>query len=241
MDSGTYEFIEQPHLFLEYGVDGVLAISLADRMPAKLDEQVKSLGVPVVWVNRTPSEGIIHVDADEVANGRILARHLIDLGHRHIAYVGKYSDHYSSHDRPDSIFAELESAGLSTKGVMRSYNPNWHVYDERTREIDRLLDLNPRPTAIICNYMSLYNEVVLRVSQRRLRIPQDISLAVFVSASEARHAAFTCLILPEMEMAQHGAQMLVDMMAGKAGESTKPLAGHLQVGKTTTPPPAVEQ
>ncbi|MBN1553985.1 MAG: LacI family DNA-binding transcriptional regulator [Phycisphaerae bacterium] len=234
--SVTKDVIKEVDLFLEDAVDGVLAISLVDNVPAKLDRRLKNLGVPVVWVNREKTPGQVCVYPDEVQNSRLLARHLIELGHRHIGYVGSCGHRFNAVERPKGIIEELQASGLSTEAVLTEYRKDWHEPGVRAGMIERVLATSPRPTAIIFDYKILYDLGAVILSQHGLRIPVDVSICSFVTVGESSpRSLVTSLVLPEIDVARRGAELLVEMIAGKELEEySETFIGRLYEGETTT-------
>ena len=97
--------------------DGLLVLSLPP-----LDAAVPSLlrsPVPVVFIDvHTPSvDAMPRVVGDDAAGGAMAARHLLDLGHRAIGFVGDaVADPFgftSSRDREAGLVRELGRAGIS--------------------------------------------------------------------------------------------------------------------------------
>src|SRR3954465_4842222 len=66
-------------------LDGVLCVSLA---PGDAEiAQLQAAGVPVVLIDRTHPR-LPSIPIDDVEGGRMAARHLLELGHRRIGFVG---------------------------------------------------------------------------------------------------------------------------------------------------------
>jgi LacI family transcriptional regulator len=74
---------ELPRLIRERNVDGVIVIGDFPELAA----EIKSLGIPIVTFHME-FEGISSVFADDFEGARQATRHLIELGHRDIGYIG---------------------------------------------------------------------------------------------------------------------------------------------------------
>src|SRR3954469_8425510 len=72
--------------------DGLLVVSLPP--PERELARLRDAGVPVVLVDAT-GVGVPAVITDDAEGGRLATRHLVSLGHRHIAFLG---------DNPDNDF-----------------------------------------------------------------------------------------------------------------------------------------
>jgi DNA-binding LacI/PurR family transcriptional regulator len=236
LDYVTSEFIDPPRLFSELAVDGILALDSAGVVLDYVDRRLTDMGAPVVWINRAPAPEISTVVCDERQGARLLTRHLLDLGHRRIGYLGPEKNHYSAVDRFEGVFAELQQAGVDT-GEMAS-TPRSIQFEDAA---GRLLQKVPQVSAVIC-YNHLVYEAVLHMACRLgRRVPENLSLCYFDSPQQTGIELFsTCLDLPEMQMAITAAQTLLSMIEGKQKEPiTAAIPGILHLGKTTGPPGVV--
>ncbi len=232
MDMQTRQMKSIPHLFSETAIDGILALDGTGEIPVQIDLFIKDLKVPTVWLNRNPVPGIPCVNSDEMAGGRSLARHLIDLGHRRIGYIGYRHTHYAPMERPMGVGNELVAAGLDSSGIFFLTPYQWLESMERY-----LADPDP-PTAIICITYHIYQMVLHSLIRRGIRIPKDMSLCCFSSAGEySKNLPFTNWLVPEKEMAEKGIEILMELISANAVyESEYKVQGKLIVGNTTFHP-----
>ena len=88
--------------------DGLLVMSLPPPVGAVA---FSSTQVPVVFIDvHTPSvEAMPRVISDDVAGGALAARHLLDLGHREIAFIGDAAD--EPFDSPRLVTGSWASLG----------------------------------------------------------------------------------------------------------------------------------
>jgi len=167
---------EQPAVdaLLRRRVDGLILTTVRKSQGYLLAEQ--SYGTPFVFVDREP----IGIEADAVvsdhATGAATAtRHLIERGHRRIAYLGDRSDIQSARERHRGFARELGNAGISSLDgpVMVDIHDD-AVAEETTMN---LLSANNRPTAIFSS-QNLITVGVLR-ALRRLGLQHSIALVGF--------------------------------------------------------------
>jgi LacI family transcriptional regulator, galactose operon repressor len=117
---------------------------------------------------------------DFASASRDLAKHLFDLGHRRIGTIlGTYPAPplpYEVHEqRFEEVYAYYNAQGCSL-------DPAYHVLCETSlaggyEAACRLLDLDPRPTAIFAINDLLATAVLKAAHERGLRVPQDLSVA----------------------------------------------------------------
>src|ERR1700693_3606253 len=103
---------------LGYGdrAGGLLIVSLVP--PAEELARLEAAHVPCVLVD-APSPVLPNVVVDDVFGGELATRHLLDLGHRRIAFIGdKPPDQFrfhSSRDRTEGYERALTAAGLEVR------------------------------------------------------------------------------------------------------------------------------
>jgi LacI family transcriptional regulator len=232
MDIQTKRMKSIPHLFSETAVDGILALDGAGETPAQIDEFIRELKVPAVWLNRNPVPGIPCVNSDEIAGARTLVRHLIDLGHKKIGYVGSQGSHYAFTDRPIGVENELTAAGLDTSGVCFLQPRQW------LEDVDRILDDPNRPTGIICTTHLVYQIILNAMARRGLSLPKDISLCCFASVGEhSVNLPFTNWLVPEKEIAEKGIEILMGLLSeNTVCDPEYKIQGKFVIGNSTARP-----
>ena len=135
-------------LLIEHQVDGaILTSSLLDS--EGLLAQVATDRIALVMVNRTVDGlRVDSVHTDNPGAGRLVARHLVDLGHRAIAFVGGLEATSTDSGRLAGFRTELDALGVALPD-------EYVVHQEFTRSsgyelTKRLLTLPMRPTALFC-------------------------------------------------------------------------------------------
>ncbi len=234
IDYQTEQLLETPSLFTELAVDGILGVAAAGMIPSHVDEKLSGLKAPTVWVNRNPMTEGMFVTCDEVAGARELTKHLIGLGHRRIGYVGTQGDHHSKQDRFRGVLEEMIANGLQP--LAQTLKDRHTCLDMVAAE---LLDLNPRPTALVCYNICAYDAVVMEAVRRGIKIPEQLSVCYFASPWDRRETQYkpTIVELPEVHMAAAAVDMLVACIREKRIlPAPKPFMGKIIEGHTTAPP-----
>ncbi|RMH76216.1 MAG: LacI family transcriptional regulator [Calditrichaeota bacterium] len=99
-----------PRFVLERNVEGII---LAGKIPGSLITGLETYKLPMVFVDYVPPEGNYPmVLIDNISGGREATRHLIDLGHRRIAFIGGDFEHPSIRERFQGYRMALEDAGI---------------------------------------------------------------------------------------------------------------------------------
>ena len=120
-------------------------------------------GEHVVAIEVEPP-GMAYVRVDTERGTELAVRHLLDLGHTRIAHLGSWLDAETFRRRRTAIAAVL--------GDAVPYEQAPFDYDEACRATLRLLDADPRPTAVFCDDDILAGGVYLAARERGLRIPR---------------------------------------------------------------------
>ncbi|MBM7503540.1 LacI family DNA-binding transcriptional regulator [Agromyces aurantiacus] len=102
--------------FLRRRVDGLILTTVSESQ-AYLAPELRR-GTPVVFVDREPA-GITSdsVVSDNAAGASAATRHLLERGHRRIAYLGDRPNIRTAQERRRGFFDELGAAGVPTRGI----------------------------------------------------------------------------------------------------------------------------
>jgi DNA-binding LacI/PurR family transcriptional regulator len=216
-------------------VDSVIVTS--SRIGALYADYLRRIDVPVVLLNNhTEQSGryTFSVTVDNEHGGCLATAHLVELGHRRIAYITGAGDNSSSAGRMAGYRQALAESGIP-------FDPGLVVQgDGRAsggdRALPQLLATADRPTAVFC-----YNDMtaigLLRAAGMvALSIPHDLSVVGFDDIPFASYVvpALTTIAQPKFTMGQQSMRMALTLMqtddTGTNEEVTNiVLQGHLIV------------
>ncbi len=192
--------------------------------------------VPVVAID--PHYGpnyVPTIDADSYGGAFGATEHLLELGHRRIAFMAGRGELVSSHERERGFREAMAAAGVEVDEqlvVESRYDPD--IATERARE---LLSLPVPPTAIFCanDVTAMCASVVAR--SMGLSVPGDVSLVGFDDIPEASLAdpPLTTVRQPLGEMGREAMVMLLDLLAGREREAHLRMPTQLVVRASTGP------
>lgn len=201
-------------VLLEKRVDGIVMAPAGGN-----DEYLRGLladEVPIVFLDRW----IAGIDADAVvvdnvdASRRIIT-HLIGLGHRRIAIMMARLDSSAIRERMEGYRDALETAGIS-------FTPDYVV--ESASDIDaaraaglRLLDTDPRPTAVFGTNNFVTIGMMHALAQRGLECPTDMAVVGFDDFpwTSAFHPRLTTVAQPGYELGRTATELLFQRIANK--------------------------
>ncbi len=196
---------------IEKQVDGILFISASS---TSLNIQsIAQSGPPVVVVDREFDD--LQADTvlvDNQLGGYLAGRHLIQLGHRHVACISGPSDLNPSADRLIGFRKAFSQAGISVDE--RLFLRGDFRYQSGERCLHELLDLHLPFTAIfVCNDMMAIG-AIKAAHNLKINIPGDISIIGFddIPLAEAISPSLTTIAQPYTEMATAATQLLLQRL-----------------------------
>ena len=112
-------------------------------------------------------------------------RHLIAMGHRRIGFVAGPHGFRSALERRAGFETALEEAGIKLPRSLVAGGT--YRFDSGVAAGDRLLDVTPRPSAIVSSNDEMAAGVMHAARQRGLAIPDDLSIIGFDDTAIASH------------------------------------------------------
>lgn len=219
---------------LSQQVDGVVAASvLAD---AGQYRRIADAGIPIVAIDRDlPDLAVVSIKADHALGGRMMADHLLGLGHRRFAVIGAPAHSPPVLARVQGVVDRLAEAGLQAQIELGRV----HDFDA-CRDLARVVLTGAgRPTALIGTTDIAAIGAIHAAIGMGLAVPQDVSVIGFDDLPAARYVlpALTTVAQPLRSMAEQAVAQLCAMMAGQALPAPADLALKLVQRDTTAPPP----
>ncbi|MFD8392474.1 LacI family DNA-binding transcriptional regulator [Streptomyces sp. NPDC059680] len=154
----------------------VFSFDLTEEETGRLD----NLGMPVIYVSQHV-DGRPSVYVDDVAGALHGTRHLLNLGHRRIAFiktVGASGFSFSSNERLLGYQQALTEAGIPLDDDLVAALP---VGDKRatTEALGRLLSLREPPTAVFAEQDEVAVAVIRTLRRTRIEVPEQMSVLGF--------------------------------------------------------------
>ena len=216
-------------------VDGFVVYSVPDDDPQLA--AVLGRPVPTVVCDQPMVGGVDRVGIAGRAAMSVLAERVLALGHRRVGVLCLRNSHVQR-ARLAGLREAFESAGLPWESVRVVECPENSVSAGGTAAA-KLLDRDPKPTAIVC-VSDLLALGVLGEAQGRpnLRVPEDLTITGFDGIPEAERAGVTTVRQPFVEKGRTAGRMLLDEEA--TGPRTVVLPTELVPGRTSAPPRAAD-
>ena len=197
---------------------------IARKVPAVL------LGPPAPFCKNFPS-----IETEELAASYNATKHLLDLGHKKIAYLTGPPAAPWAHERFEGYRRALREAGLEPddKLVFQAGN----TIEDGVRATLQMVNEDCQPTAVqaVSDLVAIgCAETLLR---QGLRIPEDVSLVGFgnVLTAEYFRVPLTTVRQPKHRLGIAAVEALIKLIRHEPVEF-KPLPAELEVRKSSVPP-----
>jgi DNA-binding LacI/PurR family transcriptional regulator len=195
--------------------DGCLLILAPDDQTDARKQRLAEYRLPVVYVDRSPSFESDQVVSDNVLGAEEAVRHLIGLGHKNIALLGTTLEVSTHRDRVQGYRKALKAAGLEPPaGYEIRVAPT--LAEGHTGTL-KLLDLQPRPSAIFVTSNKLTIAAMAAIHDRGLRCPADISVIGYDNYEweESFRPRLTTVAQPSYLIGQRAAELLIARILGQ--------------------------
>ncbi|MGY5810992.1 LacI family DNA-binding transcriptional regulator [Rhizobium sp. LEGMi198b] len=198
-------------MLLAQRVDGVIVASAFGSI--EHFEILRDAQIPIVAIDRELS-GIAEdaIMADHEEGGRLMARHLIDLGHRAIGIVGAPAHSQPVQLRLRGISGEMAKHGIAPAAVTMAEEHSFAATYPLARD---LLTAHPEITAIIGTTDISAIAAIHAVLDRGCSVPGDYSVIGFDDLPEAAYIfpRLTTVAQPIRDVGQRAAQRLETLIA----------------------------
>jgi LacI family transcriptional regulator/LacI family repressor for deo operon, udp, cdd, tsx, nupC, and nupG len=201
-------------------VDGVVVTS--SRVGVLYQDHLDRLGVPVVLVNSHSQQRgayMFSISVDNKHGGYLATRHLVDQGHRRIAYVTGSADHSDDLDRLAGYRQALVQAGIAFEPDL--VVPGTGRVGGGERALPVLTALAESPTAVLCYNDMTAIGILHAAGQAGLGVPQDLAVVGFDDIPFASYVRppLTTIAQPKLEMGKRATEMVLDLLSrgGPAG------------------------
>jgi LacI family transcriptional regulator len=199
----------------------VAGLILALPRPSEFSAAARASGLPVVCASYAqPMERIDQVVGADWESGMGVARLLLDLGHRNMAFVHGSATPLGRAER----FRGFRDGALSVPGTAVADI----VFEEADGFRDAFLDYvrhGPVPTALFCAHDGIAVNVVSELVNLGIRVPEDVSIVGFndfVSASQVL-PRLTTVRTPQFEIGAAMVRCIVQRLSSPEGAARPPL------------------
>ena len=209
---------------------------------ARVYQELLARGVPTVLLGHTAPfcNQFVNVETDDLLASYTATRHLLQLGHKRIAFLTGPPMTPWTQERLEGYRRALREAGLDLDD--RLVFEAGRAVEDGAKAAHQLLSEGCNVTAV-----QAVNDVVAVgcaevLLDHGLRIPQDISVVGFGNILLGKHARvpLTTMRQPKFKLGTVAVELMQELLAGRRPESRR-LPAELIVRASTAPPPAPQK
>ena len=170
-------------------------------------------GISVVLLDR-PSriKDLCSVAVDDVRGGEIATTHLLEQGHRRIAFVHGPLSIRQCADRKRGVLRAMKTYGLQHDSALVDITTSAQSAREGERIVEQLLNSPVQPTAVFCANDLLALGLMRGLIRRGLSIPRDMAMVGYddVEFASVLATPLTSIRQPKYELGRAAAELLLD-------------------------------
>jgi DNA-binding LacI/PurR family transcriptional regulator len=140
--------------------------------------------LPTIQIRNKRGSTAPSVVVDQYYGSQLAVQHLLDLGHRQIAEISGPLNFHEAHTRHTAFLDTLQACGLAPADSIEA--TEWMPQDGYLAA-NRLLDRGARFSGLIISNDYLALGTMLALSERGLRVPDDISIVGFDDTPESAY------------------------------------------------------
>ncbi|MFK7994246.1 MAG: LacI family DNA-binding transcriptional regulator [Granulosicoccus sp.] len=206
---------QQLEKLLSYQVDAVVMLSAT--LSSALARECRDAAIPVVLFNRdVPDSLSSSVVSDNEAGGRLVGNHLLDTGHKRIAYIAGDEDSSTNRDREAGFTQALADRGQR----VYARRVGGYSFDGAVVATEQLMQLADPPDAIFVanDYMAFAVMDTLRI-KLGISVPEQVAVVGFDDVPQAGWDAYslTTVVQPTDQLIEATVSLLLDQL--KTGEA----------------------
>jgi len=211
--------------YFRHRVDGILiAYATWNRERGGVRNGVRERHVPmVVFEGNSEVADIPSVSVDYVAAGRTAVRHLVEMGHRHIAYLGGSQKNASNRARQAGYRREVEERLPGVAPVIMDEKEDAPSCVTGYENAKAVLARHPEITAFFAFNDMVAIGAIRAVKELGRKVPEEISVVGFDDEawSEYIDPALTTFRFPREEVGATAAKLLLERISSSKGKARK--------------------
>lgn len=204
-----------PRFILNKSVDGII---IAGKIPHSLIERISAYNLPTVFIDYIPPTNSYPLVLIDNIQGALLAtNHLINLGHKNIAFIGGDIEHPSLSHRLYGYKQALENANIPVKNNLIVTDAKYPDRQNGFNSAKKLFSKNKNVTAVFAGNDAMAIGVLHYLNDSGYKVPQDVSLVGFddVEADLMVRPPLTTIRVPKIEMGVEALKLIVNTLKNK--------------------------
>lgn len=204
-----------PRFILDRSVDGVI---IAGKVPHILIDRIAKYKLPLIFVDYVlDNEEYPVVLIDNIQGGILATNHLIENGHKNIAFIGGDIQHPSIYNRLMGYSRALENAGIKHN---EKYIHTTSPYPDRQNGYDAaktLFKKNKNITAVFACNDAMAIGAMHFLKDNGYSVPQDVSIIGFddVEVDLLLDPPLTTIRVPKIDLGTEAFRLMMEVLKNK--------------------------
>ena len=222
-----------PNTLMFEDIDAVLILSEISHLYL---DKIRSMNLPLLEFNvdySYPGQKAVHLDFHHAVC--MATQHLLDLGHRDIAYFGSNENR----DAAQGLFTGFceTMSSVSQPLDLRRIQMNLSGKNAVVNAVNIQLSVKPCPTAILCTTGNLAIETIDDLHKRGIRVPEDISVVSISDISHSKYSSpsLSAVHIDSSAIAQLMFNSIMKLINGEALERTTYVPTEFIHGESSIP------
>jgi DNA-binding LacI/PurR family transcriptional regulator len=221
-----------PKIIREANVVGVIFVG---RIDADMARDIRQAGIAVLGIDHGPRiKGVVSIQIDNRGGGELAARHLLDLGHRHLAFVGPVTRQWSIVQRWEGFARAVDAAGPSARREAVACDSL--TFREGYARAKELFKSNASVTAAFCANDEVAAGVLRAAHELGRSVPEQVSVVGFDDIIMANYTdpPLTTVSVGKERMGRRATARLLDLVDGKNEDTREETAPVELVVRSST-------
>ncbi len=201
-------------------------VSSVDTSPRTINQYVRRGLKTVLLDQHLNGANCTMISTDMRSNGRLAVRHLLELGHRNIAFATTPLSRWTRQEIYSGYCETLEDEGIAPNQDLlfigeanTQYYPNDVELSAGAMAAEHFIERRCEATAIVCINDMVAFGVISTLKRHGIRVPEDISIIAFddIPLAGAYCPPLTTIRYPAEQMGRLAAMMLTDSISNNTG------------------------
>ncbi|MBU1100076.1 MAG: LacI family transcriptional regulator [Bacteroidetes bacterium] len=204
-----------PRFVREKNVDGII---IAGKVPTTLIQKLEKYKIPLVFIDYVPPMGEFPIVLmDNISGGETATKHLIDLGHKNIAFLGGDVQHPSIADRLVGYKRMLEKHNITVSSKLISTGSPEPIKEEGYKAMKSLLSKNNNISAVFACNDAMALGAMQYLKDIGIDVPGKISIVGFddIESNIFLNPPLTTIRVPKIDLGVEAVKLLSERITNK--------------------------
>ena len=204
-----------PRFVLNKSVDGII---IAGKISHKFIDKLSPYKIPTVFVDYSPpTNSYPLVLIDNIQGGLLATNHLINLGHKNIAFISCDINHPSFSDRLSGYKQALENAKIPVRNKLIYSCDRYPDREGGFNLAKKLFTDNNHVTAVFAGNDAMAFGAIHYLKSAGYKVPEDVSIVGFdgIEADILMDPPLSTVSVPKVELGVEALKLLANTLKNK--------------------------